>query len=253
MENWELLFFFFGVAALYSSVGFGGGSSYKAILALYTFEQIVVRSIGLICNITVVLGGTYLFYKHGHLKWKKVWPLVIFSIPAAYFGGTVQMLERTYFILLAVVLILAALIMIWQTKTNKIKEKDILIKEKKGSIWLDAGLGTGIGFLAGVVGIGGGIFLAPILHLIHWAESKIISATASAFILVNSIAGLIGQQTNPDFYIDWRLAVYLIVAVFLGGQIGSRLGAKQLSEITIKKWTALLIMFVGIRILIKYV
>ena len=93
MENWELLFFFFGVAILYSSVGFGGGSSYKALLALYAFEQVVVRSIGLLCNITVVIGGTYIFYKHGHLKWKKICPLIIFSIPAAYFGGTVQMSE----------------------------------------------------------------------------------------------------------------------------------------------------------------
>lgn len=252
MENWELLFFFFGVAILYSSVGFGGGSSYKALLALYAFEQVVVRSIGLLCNITVVIGGTYIFYKHGHLKWKKICPLIIFSIPAAYFGGTVQMSERTYFIILAVVLILAALIMIWQTRSNWLRKKKEIV-EKKSPILIDAGLGSVIGFLAGVVGIGGGIFLAPILHLIHWGRPKVIAATASTFILVNSIAGLIGQQTNSDFYIDWKFATYLIVAVFLGGQIGSRLGAKQLSGITIKKWTAVLIMFVGIRILIKYV
>ena len=251
MQNWELLLFFFSIAVFYSSVGFGGGSSYKALLALYGFEQVIVRSIGLICNITVVAGGAYLFYKHGHLKWKKVLPLVVFSIPAAYFGGTVQMSERAYFILLGIVLVAAALVMFWQS-SSQIKES-LHPNNKKPVIFMNGILGIGIGFLSGVVGIGGGIFLAPILHLLDWDQPKVIAGTASAFIFVNSVAGLIGQSTNADFYIDWYFAFGLIIAVFLGGQLGSRIGANCLKEITVKKWTAVLIIFVGIRILYTYI
>ncbi|WBX77771.1 sulfite exporter TauE/SafE family protein [Tenacibaculum ovolyticum] len=121
------------------------------------------------------------------------------------------------------------------------------------SVSKNAGYGGFIGFISGMVGIGGGIFLAPLLHLIHWDTPSKIAATASFFILVNSIAGLIGQYTNPDFFIDWNLTSVLLITVFIGGQIGSRLSNKLLKPIQLKKATAILIAFVSIRILYTYI
>jgi hypothetical protein len=106
-----------------------------------------------------------------------------------------------------------------------------------------------IGFISGMVGIGGGIFLAPILHLTNWDTPKKIAATASFFILVNSIAGLAGQYANPDFYINWNLTSILLITVFIGGQIGRRMSNHYFSPIQLKKTTAILIAFVSVRIL----
>ncbi len=116
----------------------------------------------------------------------------------------------------------------------------------------NAGFGGFIGFVSGMVGIGGGVFLAPLLHLIKWDSPKKIAATASFFILVNSIAGLLGQYSNPDFEINWSLTSILIITVLIGGQLGSRLSNRFLNPIQLKKATAILIAFVSLRILIKH-
>ncbi len=263
----ELFSLFFFIAMLYASVGFGGGSSYLALLAIFGLQYQALRAAALLCNITVVTSGTYIFYKNGHLKWKKVLPLVIVSVPLAYLGGTIQIKEKAFFILLGVVLILAAILMLWQTLVPQ-KENNPIIADLKDTpldwpagqassnepqisdgIVTSGGLGGSIGFLSGLVGIGGGIFLAPILHLLSWDKTRVIAATASFFILVNSIAGLAGQLSHPEFSLDWTLMIILMVAVFLGGQIGSRLGASWLEPIVVKRLTAGLIFFVGLRIL----
>ena len=116
----------------------------------------------------------------------------------------------------------------------------------------NASFGGIIGFISGMIGIGGGIFLAPLLHLTNWDTPKKIAATASVFILVNSIAGFIGQYSNPDFTIDWNLTSILLVTVFIGGQIGNRMSTKSFTPIQLKKATAILIAYVSIRILWKY-
>ena len=250
MEHWEILIFFFGIAILYSSVGFGGGSSYLAILALYGFEYHLLRATALVCNITVVAFGSYIFFKNKHFKWRKMIPLVIISIPMAFFGGSIPITESTFFILLGVVLIVAALLMWFQP--SKINDKKPVL-EGKAELVINSGLGGGIGFLSGMVGIGGGIFLAPLLHLLRWDSPKTIAATASFFILVNSVSGLIGQRSNPNFNLDWQLVILLMISVFAGGQIGSRLGAVRFKPGVVKALTAVLVMFVGLRILIKYV
>ena len=247
-ENWELFFFFFAIAVLYSSVGFGGGSSYLAILALYGLDYQLIRITALLCNIMVVSGGTYLFFKNGHLRWKKTWPLVLLSIPLAYLGGVIRIQETTFFILLGFVLILAALLMLYQTSSKD----TISTNQQQQSPILNGTLGGGIGFLSGMVGIGGGIFLAPVLHLLQWGQAKTIAATASFFILVNSIAGLLGQLSHHSFVIDWSFVLSLMCCVFLGGQIGSRLGSNLFKQILVKRLTAVLILFVGARILYKY-
>jgi len=247
INNWGVIILFFIIAILYSSVGFGGGSSYLAILALTGLGFIQFRAIALLCNIIVVSGGTYIYFKKGLFNWKKILPLALVSIPFAFLGGFLKISQTFFFILLGTTLIVAAVSM-WTSKF-------IVNLPKKGtrkSAVKDGFLGGAIGFISGMVGIGGGVFLAPLLHLMNWDTPKRIAATASFFILVNSIAGLLGQYQNVDFYFDPTIAFVLMLTVFLGGQIGSRLSASRISPFMLKKITAILIAFVGLRILYKY-
>lgn len=247
----ELAVLFFFVAMLYASVGFGGGSSYLALLALFSLEYKMLRAIALICNIVVVSGGTYIFWRKGLIPFKKVLPLVMVSVPMAYLGGRMQIAEQSFFILLGIVLILAAVLMMYQT-TQLTKEHLQLPSTNRQQIQSGL-LGGGIGWLSGMVGIGGGIFLAPTLALIRWDEIKKIAATASFFILVNSISGLAGQFSQSGFSMNWYLVGILAASVFIGGQIGSRLGANRFDPKTIKRLMAALIFLVGCRIIYQQV
>lgn len=242
--NWEIYLLFFFVATLYASVGFGGGSSYIAILAFFGMNFLVVRSSALLCNIVVVAFGTMIFYRKGHLDWRKSLPLVLTSVPMAFLGGYLPLKERTFFLLLAATLVIAGFFTWWQPKTQPKSPQP----EKP---FLNPILGGSIGFLSGMVGIGGGIFLAPLLYLTRWAEAKTIAATASLFILVNSISGILGQMAKPDFQIDWKFSLPLMFSVFLGGQIGSRLGAVKLPAIWVRRATAILILYIGIQLFLK--
>jgi uncharacterized membrane protein YfcA len=244
--GWIILLFFV-VAILYSSVGFGGGSSYLAILAMAGIVFTQTRSTALLCNIVVVTGNVWLYYQAKRYQWKKVLPLVGFSVPLSFLGGYLRISQNFFFILLGFTLLFAAITM-WISKriSNQIDPKE------KVNITANATYGGIIGFISGMVGIGGGIFLAPLLHITHWDVPKKIAATASLFILVNSISGLAGQFFNPDFYIDWKVTSVLLITVFIGGQIGSRLSHKFFSPIQLKRATALLIAFVSIRVLVKY-
>ncbi|PQJ72479.1 MULTISPECIES: sulfite exporter TauE/SafE family protein [Polaribacter] len=244
---WPIILLFFTVAILYAAVGFGGGSSYLAILALTGIVFTQIRATSLLCNIVVVVGNVFLFHQQKAIQWKKVIPLITFSIPLAYLGGYLKISQQFFFILLGLTLLFAAITM-W------ISKKIISSDEKNNSSTpiRNASFGGIIGFVSGMVGIGGGIFLAPLLHLTNWDTPKKIAATASIFILVNSIAGLLGQYSNPDFIIDWNLTSLLLITVFIGGQIGSRMSHNYFSPIQLKKATAILIAFVSLRILWKY-
>ncbi len=247
LQNWHIVLLFFTVAVLYSSVGFGGGSSYLAILALTGLAFSQIRATALLCNIMVVSGNVFLYIQSKKYNWKKVLPLVLFSVPLAFIGGYLRISKTFFFILLGFTLLFAAITM-WISKKIVSSEAE----SKSLSISKNASYGGIIGFISGMVGIGGGIFLAPLLHLTNWDSPKKIAATASFFILLNSIAGLIGQYTNPEFTINWHLTSILLITVFIGGQIGSRMSTRLFSPIQLKKATALLIAFVSIRILLKY-
>jgi len=248
MEHWELLAFFFGIALLYASVGFGGGSSYLAVLALYGLDYRTIRSTALLCNLVVVTGGTLIYQRAGHAKWRKMIPIVAAGLPMAFLGGTIRLSQPLFFLILSITLIAAALLLVRQSLFPPSGDDDT----RSTPLLLNIGLGGGIGFLAGLVGIGGGIFLSPLLNLLRWDRPSTIAATASFYILVNSLAGLAGQLTQADFDMDWGLTGLLIAAVFLGGQIGSRVGAKWLPARWIRLGTAGLVLFVGVRILLDY-
>ncbi len=246
-NQWLIISLFFLIAILYSSVGFGGGSSYLAVLSITGLAFTQIRSTALLCNIVVVSSNVILFISRKEYEWKKVIPLVLFSIPMAFIGGYLKISQTFFFILLGITLLFAAISM-WLSKRLKAHQN----QHKTTSFLKNGSYGGIIGFISGLVGIGGGIFLAPLLHLSNWDTSKRIAATASFFILVNSISGLIGQYTNPNFTIDRNLTSVLLVTVLIGGQIGSRMSNTFLNPIQLKKATAILIAFVSIRILIKY-
>jgi hypothetical protein len=248
LQYWHIILLFFTVAVLYSSVGFGGGSSYLAILALTGIIFTQIRATALLCNIVVVSGNVFIFLQQKKVNFKKILPLVLLSVPLAFLGGKMKINQQFFFILLGFTLLFAAITMWLSKQIVAFNEKNSNPKSIR-----NASFGGIIGFISGMVGIGGGIFLAPLLHLTNWDTPKKIAATASIFILVNSIAGLIGQYSNPNFIIDWNLTSILLVTVFIGGQIGSRMSNKLFTPIQLKKATAILIAFVSLRILYKYI
>jgi len=248
ISNWEIVSLFFIVAILYSSVGFGGGSSYLAILALTGIAFTQIRATALLCNIAVVTGNVILFQQRKMYNWKKVLPLVLFSIPMAFLGGYLKISQSFFFVFLGITLFFAAISM-WVSKRIPISDNK---NHTNISLTKDASFGGLIGFISGMIGVGGGIFLVPLLHLTNWDTPKKIAATASLFILANSISGLIGQYTNPNFIIDWKLTSLLLITVFIGGQIGSRASNKLFTPIQLKRATAFLITFVSIHILWKH-
>ncbi|MBK5278257.1 MAG: sulfite exporter TauE/SafE family protein [Bacteroidia bacterium] len=247
MEFYILLFSFFFIALIYSSVGFGGGSSYLALLALPIFALAfpVIRSTALFCNIIVVTGGVIIFYKEGKIFLREIWPYFVSSIPMAFIGGFWPIKENTFFILLGFTLLVVPFLL-WFQPEDIANDKEPIVTE---SNVVKITLGSVIGLLSGLVGIGGGIFLSPILHIFRWSDAKRISALASVFILVNSIGGLAGQFNRGVPDLNWKLVLPLLIAVFVGGQIGSRLGAQQFNPLYIKRITAVVILVAGLNIL----
>lgn len=241
-----LMLGFFVIATLYSSVGFGGGSSYLALLALVFTSFFAIRSTALICNLVVVSGSTYLYWKNGHLDFKKFLPFILSSIPLAFLGARFRLSEQVFFIILGGALIISALALIFQTLKLK-KSEEVNPNYPPYVTYL---LGAGIGLLSGLVGIGGGIFLAPVLNHMKWDKSIKIAALASFFILVNSVSGIGGLLTKGTFVLPWVEAIGLIIAVFIGGQIGIRLSLSKLTGNGIKTVTAILVLIVGVRVLL---
>jgi uncharacterized membrane protein YfcA len=247
MFHYELILIFFIIAFIYASVGFGGGSSYLAILSLYELPFREIRLTALVCNIIVVTGGTIVFILNKQINWKKILPLVIFSIPMAFFGSSLRLKEHVFFLLLGVTLLVAS-ILLWM-RTNERKQ----IGELQPHYVREGGLGGGIGFLSGMVGIGGGIFLSPLLNLMGWDTPRKIAATASIFILVNSIAGIAGQLISTSGQVNGGLLFFLAAAVLAGGLTGSRLSMRKFDHLVVRRLTACLVFVAGVEVLYKHI
>ncbi len=249
MQHWEILIFFFCIAFVYASVGFGGGSSYLAVLALYALPFKEIRLIALICNIIVVTGGTLIYIRNKQVNWKKIIPLVAASVPMAFLGATRNISQDTFFIVLGVSLLTAAILLWIRTGTQ---DFDAVGEKRKNIIVKNVLLGGAVGFLSGMVGIGGGIFLSPLLNLLRWDGPKKIAATASVFILVNSVSGIAGQMAQLPPNINYLRIWILCIAVFLGGQLGSMTGSVRFNPLTVRRITAILVFFAGTEVLWKH-
>ena len=240
---------FFIIALVYSSVGFGGGSSYIAALALFDYPYESIPVIALMCNLIVVSGGIYHFRNKGHFKWPLFWPFALSSVPMAFIGGRIPISREIFLLLLGVCLFLIALRLLFLNRGTKDYSE---YKMPRTSLALV--LGAVLGLTAGMVGIGGGIFLAPVLLYLRWGLPKQIAATAALFILLNSLSGLAGQFVKGTSMIGLLDYWPLFLSVFIGGQIGSRLGSGTiLSQRIIKDLTALLVLFVSLRILYMFI
>ncbi|MEL7518672.1 MAG: TSUP family transporter, partial [Pseudomonadota bacterium] len=215
---------FLVTALLYASVGFGGGSTYAALLAWYGLDYRLLPLVALACNIAVVAGSTVRFARAGATPWKGALLLTALAAPAALLGGLTPVDEASFLALLGASLVLSGVAMFLPVSDAQAQEPTRLAK-------FAPLVAAPIGYLAGVVGIGGGIFLAPLLHLARWNNARAIAATASFFILINSAFGLMGQllKQGPGAFagaIDASLP--LLVAVIIGGQVGSLLAVRVL-------------------------
>ena len=234
---------FFITAILYSSVGFGGGSTYLALMLIWDIPYYIFPIVALFCNIIVVSGNSINYIRSSNLNLKLLLPYLIGSIPFAFYGASLQISKNFFEIILFLILTVAGILLFIESRSLKNKEFKINEIPKIFSILI----GSVIGFFSGLVGIGGGIFLSPILFLIKAGHPKQIATSASLFILINSIFGVAGQITKDivfDKFIDF---LPLFLAVLIGGQIGNFLNIKFLSNKTLALITSLLVMFVAAR------
>ena len=234
---------FLVTAILYSSVGFGGGSTYLALLLIWSMPYFIFPVIALSCNIIVVAGNCFNYIRTGNLNLKLLIPYLIGSMPMAYIGGSLPIEKRLFEILLFLVLAIAGTLLLFNFKSYNDKEEDYREISKPSSILI----GGVLGFISGVVGIGGGIFLSPILFLARAGRPKHIVTSSSLFILINSIFGIIGQLTKNAVLIEVTNYWYLLVAVLIGGQIGNFLNLKIFPTRILALVTAFLVLFVAIR------
>lgn len=264
---WALIALFFLTALAYASVGFGGGSTYTALLLLRDVDFTVLPAISLTCNIIVVTGGIWRYHRSGFVKWKRLLPLCLISVPMAWLGGRLLIPQPWFIGLLAIALFISALLLLW--------DKEIKLSLQQASNEASLAPSTfsngarsklsghkiimpllcgAIGLLSGIVGIGGGIFLAPILYLMRWGRGVEIAPLCSAFIFVNSIAGLAGQVQKLET--GGTLTVFshywpLFPAVLLGGQIGTLIGRDRFSDVVMRRITGVLILVVVMRLILS--
>ncbi|MBU0668935.1 MAG: sulfite exporter TauE/SafE family protein [Alphaproteobacteria bacterium] len=237
---------FFATALLYASVGFGGGSTYNALLALAGTDYRILPLIALSCNVVVVAGSSIRYAHAGITPWRGALALTALAAPAALLGGLTPIGERGFLLLLGASLALTGLTLLIPVRDTRAGEPGVLARFIPFAA-------VPLGYLAGLVGIGGGIFLAPLLHLVRWRDARAIAATASLFILINSLFGLAGQLLKGGierFEAAIAFGLPLLLAVAIGGQIGSLLAVRLLPRHWIRWLTAALTLWVGLRLLL---
>jgi len=238
--NLALLFLAIGlIAFLYSSVGHAGASGYIATMTLFGIAPTVIRPTALVLNILVASIGTFQFWRAGHFSWKLFWPFALLSIPAAYLGGYLQPSVSILKILIGVVLLLsAARLMVHRSDPPQTFPPSPPVA---------VSVGAGLGFLAGLTGTGGGIFLTPVLLFFRWAHIRQAAAVSALFIWVNSIAGLVGYFTKVRTIPS--LGLILAAAAIIGGIIGSHLGSRRFAVRVISLCLATVLLIAGIKLI----
>jgi hypothetical protein len=230
----------FVAAALYSSVGHGGASGYLAVMALFSVAPDVMRPAALVLNVLVASIGTVRFAREGYFSWRTFWPFAVASIPLAFIGGTITLPGTLYKQLLGVVLVFAAFRLLLYKQTGSITSKPVPIAPAMLS-------GGAIGLLSGLTGVGGGIFLTPLLLLTRWSETRQASGISAAFILVNSIAGLLGQFSRLQL-LPGEAAIWALAAV-VGGLIGTELGARRFNSLVMRRLLAVVLLIAAFKLI----
>ena len=238
---------FFVTAILYASVGFGGGSTYLALLIIWEVPYYIFPVIALICNIIVVTGNCFNYVRAGNHNFKLLIPFLLGSIPFSFVGGTLTFNKEIFEIILFLVLSVAGILLLFNSKAYQDKKFYI----KKINIFLCLIIGSLLGLISGIVGIGGGIFLSPILFLLKADQPKNIVTTASLFILINSVSGILGQLTKNYVLNEVTLYWPLFLIVFIGGLLGNYLNLKKFNSRILAVITSILVIFVSVRMGIK--
>jgi len=226
-------------AFAYASVGHGGASAYLAALALAGVAPAEMRPIALALNILVSAIGTWKFQRAGYFRWRLFWPFAIVSIPLAFLGGAIVLPGHTYKILVGVVLVYAA----WQLWMSARLGDEIRTPREPPLAWAMA-VGAVLGLLSGLTGVGGGIFLSPLLLILGWAGTKQTSATSAPFILVNSIAGLAAGFTMKSAALPSQIWI-LAAAVLVGGWFGAEYGSRRFANPAVRRILALVLALAG--------
>ena len=238
---------FFATALLYASVGFGGGSTYNALLSLAQFDYRLLPIVSLACNVVVVSGSIARFARAGVVPWRRALLLALIAAPLAFLGGLTPIKQSSFLVLLGLSLIAAGLAL-FVPRAAEAEGKSLPLAR-----WMPLAVAP-LGYLAGLVGIGGGIFLAPLLHYTRWTGARAIAATTSLFILINSLSGLVGQLSKNGvgaFGAALGDALPLLIAVVVGGQLGSLLALRWLPERVIRALTAALTIWAGGQLLYR--
>ena len=239
---------FLATAILYSSVGFGGGSTYLALLLIWEIPYVILPVIALFCNIIVVFGNCFNYIRAGNLNLKLLTPYLAGSMPLAFVGGSLPVEKFFFEILLFIALAIAGTLLLINFKSYDEKK----LTYRKIPVLISILIGMPLGFISGVVGIGGGIFLSPILFILKVGKPKHIVTTASLFILINSISGIVGQLTKNLVLIEMKSYWYLLVIVLIGGQIGNYLNLRILPSRILAFVTGCLVVFVAARLGIRF-
>ncbi|MEO0794674.1 MAG: sulfite exporter TauE/SafE family protein [Verrucomicrobiota bacterium] len=240
---------FGAVAFLYALAGFGGGSTYIALLVIAGLPLAVIPVISLTCNLIVSGQGACQLSRRGHIQWRMLVPLLLGSMPAAFLGGAWQLSGEVFLWVLTVTLTAAGVALLWRPVPETSNRQNRTAKYSTTLL-----LGSVLGLVSGLSGIGGGIFLAPVLHLLRWDTARAISSAAAVFIALNSLAGLVGQLTKglgrlgevPAFLL-WACPV----AVLIGGVVGSHQLATKLSSDRIRRVTAIVVLLVALRLWLR--
>lgn len=239
----DLTFFalVFSLAILYSSVGHGGASGYLALMALFSFPPDYMRPSALVLNVFVSSIAFYSFYRHGHFRLKLLLPFVITSIPCAFLGGMLTLNPKTYKMILGVFLLIAMLRIIFRPRNEAEYNKPV-------NKFLGYGIGMFLGFFSGLIGIGGGIILSPLIILLKWGNMKQTAAVSAAFILVNSLAGLVGQASG-GIRLAPETGIMLPIAI-LGGMVGSYTGSTKFTNKILRIALSFVLTFASFKLLI---
>jgi hypothetical protein len=237
-----LLGLIFFVAFAYSSVGHGGASGYLAALSFFGFAPAAMAPSALLLNLLVAGLSFVAYWRAGHFVWRLLWPFLLTSIPFAFLGGLLGISPRVYLVLLAAVLLFASF-RLFVNPTASQQESFV----SPPTFWVALPVGAAIGFLSGMVGVGGGIFLSPLVILLGWADAKRTAAVSAAFIWINSVAGLYGHLSRTS--VDWPTMLWLVGAAFIGGALGSTLGARRFRGLWLRRILAVVLLFAVLKLL----